>query len=246
MIKSNIDKNKAIRNTKESLSNIDNDTSKINNIFFKSVDCPACKNSFKTPTIKVNVPRVASRDSDFFIRYIADNPYFYEVWICPSCGYSALKSYFPKLRDYQAKLVKEKITPKWVDREYALPFNEKIAIERYKLALVNSLIIESKSSTKGIICLKIAWIYRLILDETNEKNYIKQALIALEDAYINEKLPIYGLDRFSIMYLIGELNRRIGENTIALRWFSEVITSIGAPQKVKEMARDSKDKIGRY
>lgn len=48
------------------------------------------------------------------------------------------------------------------------------------------------------------------------------------------------------MYLIGELNRRIGENTIALRWFSEVITSIGAPQKVKEMARDSKDKIGRY
>ena len=196
--------------------------------------------------MKVNAPRVASRDSDLFIRYVEDNPYFYEVWICPFCGYAALKTDFPKLRNFQAKLVKEKITPKWVNREYALPFNESIAIERYKLALVNSLIIESKSSTKGIICLKIAWMYRLLLDETNEKNYLKQSLIALEDAYTNEKLPIYGLDRFSIMYLIGELNRRIGEETLALRWFSEVITSIGAPQKVKEMARDSKDKIRRY
>ena len=45
------------------------------------------------------------------------------------------------------------------------------------------------------------------------------------------------------MFLIGELNRRIGENTIALRWFSEVIVSIGANQKIKEMSRNGKDKI---
>ncbi|MDZ5001229.1 DUF2225 domain-containing protein, partial [Clostridium perfringens] len=42
------------------------------------------------------------------------------------------------------------------------------------------------------------------------------------------------------------LYRRISEDTLALKWFSEVITSIGAPQKIKEMARDGKDKIRRY
>ena len=47
------------------------------------------------------------------------------------------------------------------------------------------------------------------------------------------------------MFLIGEINRRIGEEKLALRWFSEVVTSINAPQKIKEMARDGKDKIRR-
>ena len=84
------------------------------------------------------------------------------------------------------------------------------------------------------------------MDEANEKNYINQALITFNDTFINEKLPVYGLDRFSIMFLIGELHRRVGEDTSALRWFSEVITSIGTPQKIKEMARDGKDKIRRY
>ncbi|MDZ5034118.1 DUF2225 domain-containing protein, partial [Clostridium perfringens] len=100
--------------------------------------------------------------------------------------------------------------------------------------------------TKAMLCLKIAWMYRLLMDDVNEKNFIKQALAAFNDTFTNEKLPVYGLDRFSIMFLIGELYRRISEDTLALKWFSEVITSIGAPQKIKEMARDGKDKIRRY
>ncbi|WP_195263818.1 DUF2225 domain-containing protein [Clostridium sp. 1001275B_160808_H3] len=232
--------------TKDSIKKDDNSDKATKNLFLKEVNCPVCENSFKTPTVKVNASRVTSRDSDLFIRYSVENPYLYEVWLCPSCGYAALKTDFNKIRDFQIKLVKEKITPKWVNREYDIPFTEKISIERYKLALVNSLVIESKNSTKAMLCLKIAWMYRLLMDEVNEKNYINQALIAFNDTFINEKLPVYGLDRFSIMYLIGELHRRVGDDTSALRWFSEVITSIGAPQKVKEMARDGKDKIRRY
>lgn len=233
-------------NAKDSIKKDDNGNNATKNLFLKEVNCPVCENSFKTPTVKVNAPRVISRDSDLFIRYEVENPYLYEVWLCPSCGYAALKTDFNKIREFQIKLVKEKITPRWVNREYDIPFSEKISIERYKLALVNSLVIESKSSTKAMICLKIAWMYRLLMDEVNEKNYINQALIAFNDTFINEKLPAYGLDRFSIMFLIGELHRRVGEDSLALRWFSEVITSIGAPQKVKEMARDGKDKIRRY
>lgn len=218
----------------------------ITNIFLKEVTCPVCNNIFKTPAVKVNAPRITSKDSDFFIRYSIENPYLYDVWLCPNCGYAALKSDFEKIRKFQIDLVKQNITPKWVSRDYLIPFNENTAIERYKLALLNSLVIESKSSTKAMICLKIAWMFRLLDDEANENNFLRQALVAFNDTYINEKLPVYGLDRFSIMFLIGELNRRIGESETALRWFSEVITSIGAPQKVKEMARNGKDKIRRY
>ena len=218
---------------------------KDNNLFFKDIECPVCDKTFKTLALKVNAPRIKSRDSDFFIRYLDENPYFYEVWICPNCGYSALKTDFQKIRKHQIKLILDKITPKWVNREYPVPFNERVAIERYKLSLLNALVIESKSSTKAILCLKIAWMYRLLKNDFYEKNYLTEALIAFNDTYINESTSSYGLDKFSVMFLIGEINRRIGEEKLALRWFSEVVTSINAPQKIKEMARDGKDKIRR-
>lgn len=232
-------------NTKDSIEVNDN-IDELKNIFLKEINCPVCENSFKTPVVKAKSPRIASKDSDLFIRYTAVNPYFYEVWLCPNCGYAALKTDFEKIKTYQKKLVKERITTKWINREYNLPFAENIAIERYKLALVNSIMSEGNFSTKAIICLRIAWLYRLLEDETNEINYIKQSLSAFNEAYSKENLPIYGLDRFSIMFLIGELNRRIGEDTIALKWLSEVIVSIGANQKIKEMSRNCKDKIRRY
>lgn len=231
--------------TKDSTESNDN-IDELKNIFFKKINCPVCENVFKTPAVKAKSSRIVSKDSDLFIRYTVENLYFYEVWLCPSCGYSALKTDFEKIKTYQKKLVKERISPRWVNREYNLPFTENIAIERYKLALVNSIMIENNSSTKAIICLRIAWIYRLLKDETNEINYIKQSLSAFNEAYLKENLPLYGLDRFSVMFLIGELNRRIGEDTIALRWFSEVIISIGANQKIKEMSRNGKDKIRGY
>ncbi|MNP08774.1 hypothetical protein D3C76_1008570 [compost metagenome] len=54
------------------------------------------------------------------------------------------------------------------------------------------------------------------------------------------------MHRYSIMYLIGELNRRVGNYDEALRWFSSVITTPGVPQKVKDLARDCKDLIKDY
>lgn len=89
-------------------------------------------------------------------------------------------------------------------------------------------------------------LYRLLENEANEINYIKQSLSAFNEAYLKEKLPMYGLDRFSLMFLIDELNIRIGEDATALKWFSEVIISMGASQKIKEMSRNGKDKIRGY
>ena len=45
------------------------------------------------------------------------------------------------------------------------------------------------------------------------------------------------------MYLIGELYRRIGNPNEALLWFSNLITTPGAPERIKEKARDQKDLI---
>ncbi|ATD56182.1 hypothetical protein BTM21_09190 [Clostridium chauvoei] len=223
--------------------NLKNPDKEINHIFLKKVHCPVCENTFGTPAVKVNSPRILSKDSDFFVRYYIINPYFYEVWVCPYCGYSAMKVDFPKIRNYQIELVKEKVLSKWKNREYGDIFTPEIAIERYKLALLNAMVMESRNSTKAMICLKIAWMYRLLEDSNNENTFLNQALIGFTEAFSTEGFPLYGLDRFSTMFLLGELCRRLRKDSDALLWFSKVITSRGASNKIKEMARDGRDKI---
>ncbi|WP_160674234.1 DUF2225 domain-containing protein [Clostridium sp. C8-1-8] len=205
--------------------------------------CPVCETKFKARSTKTNGPRVQSKDSDLFIRYSVVNPYFYDVVVCPTCGYSAMKADFDKLKSYQIEAVVKGVSTKWNRKNYPAIYDEKIAIERYKLALINSVVMDGKVSTKAMICLKIGWMYRLLEDNSNEKAFLTKAVEGFEKAYISEDFPIYGMNRFSLMYLIGELYRRIDQNELAIQWFSKVITSIQCPQKVKDMARDMKDLI---
>jgi len=88
--------------------------------------------------------------------------------------------------------------------------------------------------------------YRLIDTDASkeiELIFLKQALEGLSDAYYAEAFPIYGMDKYSAMYLIGELNRRLGNTEDSLVWFSNVITTPNVKQNLKELARDMKDLI---
>ena len=197
------------------------DTSILNHLFDKQIVCPVCNSHFKAKTVKSKSPRVISKDSDFFIRYSVVNPYFYDVLICNSCGYAAMRSDFEKLKSHKKELVLSNVTPKWKPREYPHILDEKLAIERYKLALLNAMLIDLPNSTKGMISLKIAWLNRLLDNNIQETLFLKQALEGFNTAYMTEIFPIYGLQRDSLMYLLGELNRRLGNNQDALQWYSK-------------------------
>ncbi|MFW2489088.1 DUF2225 domain-containing protein [Clostridium chromiireducens] len=220
-----------------------NDTNILNHLFDKQTVCPVCDSHFKVKTVKSKSPRVTSKDSDFFIRYSVINPYFYDVIICNSCGYAAMKSDFEKIKSHKKELVLSNVTPKWKPREYPIILDEKSAIERYKLSLLNAVLIGLPESTKGMISLKIAWMYRLLNNNEQENLFLKQALDGFNSAYTNEIFPIYGLQRDSLMYLLGELNRKLDNSQDALLWFSRTIVSTNSSAKVKEMARIGKDLI---
>lgn len=212
-------------------------------LYDRQVTCPVCENVFKARAVKTSSYRVIKQDSDLFINYASVNPYFYDVWICNSCGYSAMKNDFNKIRSFQVDSIKQKITSKWHGRNYPDVYDINIAIERYKLSLLNYFVMEAKASKKAMNCLKLAWMYRILEDNSNEITFLKQALEGFNDAYFNEDFPIYGMDKFTCMYLIGELNRRVGNTSEAMSWFSRVIVTQSVPQKLKDRARDQKDLI---
>ncbi|MEW8956216.1 DUF2225 domain-containing protein, partial [Clostridium sp.] len=211
-------------------------------LYDRSVICPVCDNNFKVRSVKVYAPRMVRRDSDFFITYSNINPYFYEVWICNSCGYTSLKSDFSKIREFQKDLILKNITSKWRGKDYPEFYDLDIAIERYKLALLNYVVINGKDSSKAITCLKLSWMYRL-KEHKDETLFLSKSLEGFKNAFLNEPFPIYGMDKFTTMYLIGEINRRIGNYSEALIWISKVITTPGVSHKLKELARDMKDLI---
>lgn len=236
--KSEENKKEEEETSKESIENV------LDYLYDKKVICPVCGNKFKVKAVKTSSYRMKSKDSDFFIRYELISPYFYDVWLCNSCGYAAMKSDFERIKKYQKDLVRVNITPKWRDRTYKEPYDIDTAIERYKLSLLNYVFIEGKASEKAMNCLKLAWMYRLLKDTKNETSYLNQALKGFNEAYINETFPIYGMDNHTIMYLIGELNRRIGNDDEALLWLGKVITSTTTSNKrLKDMAREQRDLI---
>jgi uncharacterized protein (DUF2225 family) len=214
-----------------------------NFLYDTTVTCPVCQNNFQARAVKSSAYRRQKSDSDFLIRYSLINPYFYEVYLCNVCGYAAMKTDFEKVRDYQIELIQKKISPRWQGRRYPDVYDAEIAIERYKLALLNSVVIEAKTSRKALTCLRLAWMYRLVEDDKNEQLFLNQALEGFNDAYMNEDFPICGMDKYTMMYLIGELNRRTGKLDESNQWLSKLLTTPSAPQKIKDLARDQRDLI---
>ncbi|WP_297438806.1 DUF2225 domain-containing protein [uncultured Clostridium sp.] len=212
-------------------------------LFNKTIHCPVCESIFKTKTVKVNAPRIESKDSDFFIRYKTINPYFYDVTVCQKCGYSALKIDFDHIREKQREFVLKSITPKWSETTYPDIFDVDIAIDRYKLALINALTIKKKPSTIGMICLKIAWMYRLKRNDTSELLFIEKAFNSFDSAFFNEQLPVYGMQKSTLLYLLAILEYKLKRPDDALRKLSEVLIDDTAPHRLKELTRDLKDLI---
>lgn len=235
---------------KEQNENNKNTNIEINNeerekalLYEREITCPVCETHFKAKTVKKEGYKAQHRDSDSFIHYLNVNPYFYDVLICNKCGYAAMESDFYKLKSHQIPSIKENITPKWQGKVYPELYDVNIAIERYKMALLNSVYINAVASRKAMTCLRLGWMYRILEDEDKELAFLQQAAEGFEAAYFDESFPIYKMDKFSVIYLLGELYRRIGNFEKAMSWFSQVILPVEAPPKLKEKARDQKDLI---
>lgn len=217
------------------------------NKFFsnKTITCPVCNRQSKNKTVRKSSYKVIKRDTDSMLYYSGTNPSYYEVVYCPECGYAALPQFFESIGSKGKSLILENISSKWSRPNYPDQFDVHFAIQQHKLALHNATIKESTFGEKGVICLQLSWLYRSINDIDNEKRFQEQTIACFEQAYLSENFPIAGLDIYSIQFLIGELCRRLENDDKALKYFSQILISTQAPQKLKEKVRDQKNLINK-
>ena len=214
-------------------------------VFIKELNCPVCGKVFSLSVSKNSYARVKRRDADFYLEYEKINPYFYDVWLCTECGYATLKKDFENIKKSNIEIIRQTISKRWVVRKYPELYDIDIAIERYKMALLNYCAMSSKDSQQGYVCLKLSWMYRIKGDTNSERSFQQRALNSFEYAYLREGFPVYGMDKSTVQYLIGELNRRLEKTEDAMSWFSEVIMSREASVSLKEKTRGQKEEIRR-
>ncbi len=225
-------------------------------LFTAKMTCPVCKKEVEFRAVKSGKARLMKTELDLRPIYTILDPSMYEVVCCNNCGYAALKKDFTSLSPKKIDIIKKKVSPNYLGRNYPDIYSYDNAIERYKLALYDAMITDAKDGEKAYLCLRIAWLYRGSYESdenlspekkndlvSNEKVFLAHALEGFKQAHYKEGFPIAGMDEVTLKYLIGELCRRQGNYEEASRWISEVIVAKGSNRRLKDKAIEVKELI---
>ncbi|MGL4343898.1 MAG: DUF2225 domain-containing protein [Cellulosilyticaceae bacterium] len=210
-------------------------------LYDKKYECPVCDEKFKSKALRSGRNRHIKSDSDLKPYYSLIDPSIYEVIHC-ECGYTAIERAFAQISPMQKKFIKEEICDKFrpSPREEYRKIEDAIVL--YKLALLTAIVKKAKMGERAYICLKIAWLYRDMKDEVQEKAFIEKALEGFSQSLGKERYPLFHLDEYTVIYIVAELYRRIGNKQEAMKYVGTLILS-GANTRLKEKARDLRDII---
>lgn len=204
-------------------------------LYDKTVRCLYCEKEFTTKKVRSNHLFVKKRDSDFCVHYEQENPYFYEVNICPHCGFAFTESFSSSISAPRRQILKEEYIDKIRDFQMQGKRTIEDAQRSFKLALVTATLLEESQLLKAGLCMRIAWLYRYQQDP-EEKRFLQSALYFYQEVFKNtDRLPI---SKHQLLYIIGELNLRLNREEDAKKWFSVLFGDRTADDKVVNMARN--------
>jgi uncharacterized protein (DUF2225 family) len=193
----------------------------IDPLFQVKVQCPCCENTFSSSRVRPSFRKATRTDSDFCSHYRDEvNPDFYVVRVCPNCGYASTENSLQELAPKQKELYKNRIGKSWVRRDYGGQRTWEEALDCYKLALLCAQTVGDKDRVIAGLLHHIAWMYRLRDNQEQERRFLRYALEAYIRVY---ELEGVNINNARLMYLIGELYRRLDEPYEAVRWFARVV-----------------------
>ncbi|WP_027417753.1 DUF2225 domain-containing protein [Aneurinibacillus terranovensis] len=194
-------------------------------LYDKKFQCAHCDHEFKSKKVRMRHSHPIKRDSDFCVHYEnqSENPILYHVVVCPECGFSFNDNFRKSVPDYIQQRIQEKITANWTPKDYTGVRTVREAISTYKLAIYTADIREESHCVLAGLSLRLAWMYRFQKNKTNEERFLHLALNEYELSFEEADYLNTDMSELKILYLIGELYRRLGEPNHALRYFSKVV-----------------------
>ncbi|MEE1028822.1 MAG: DUF2225 domain-containing protein [Agathobacter sp.] len=230
-------------------------------LYDKKISCKVCDMDFDIKVVKYSKTKRDGADRDLRPIYSYVDPQKYDVISCPYCGYTAMTRYYDSLTPAQVRLIRMNVCSKFVPTSPEPPeiITYDMAMDRYKLSLINTIAKKGKISEKAYTCLKMSWLCRgkadILLDEgmteqsqgviecrKEERYYYEQAFDGLIKAMEKETYPICGMDSYTLEILIAEMAYKLERYDIASKLVSGLLTST-ANRSIKDKALDLKNDI---
>ncbi|MDD3853704.1 MAG: DUF2225 domain-containing protein [Syntrophomonadaceae bacterium] len=214
-----------------------------NKLFARNYSCPICKTSFTSMAVRRSASYVLEKESDLHIIYRGLSPLHYSIIVCPGCSYAASNSTFNddlpdkisiQLAGALLKLKSEKLPD----------FNEErnidTALISMQMAIRTAQLKKVPPAELAGLLLGAAWLSRETGNQDLEFKYMREALAKYIEAYQNGSDSIGNLTDVQAVYLIGELNLRLGNYNEAVNWFNQVIfhKSIKNYPQIEKQARE--------
>jgi uncharacterized protein (DUF2225 family) len=213
----------------------------------KKIACPYCEVSYSTRKVRSRVANPYKIDTDFCPRYKADqiNPLYYNVNVCHSCGYSFNDKFYSFFPPGAKEEIQDKIVRSWRGQDYSNERDFEKAVETYKLAIYCAELKREKPIVLAGLCMRLAWLYRYQEDAVNETRFLQLALKKYEDQLMGSSSFDPDMSEMKVIYLVGEIQRRLGMDTEAVKSFSSVVNHRNklVEKNVVNMARERWDEI---
>jgi uncharacterized protein (DUF2225 family) len=184
--------------------------------------CPSCSHEFPSEMV-VSTNWFGGKRTDFHERAAGAQPWAYQVHMCDRCGYSGAERDFTERTDI-SPLVRERVWNELSPHVHGAVTGS----EKYEAAAKVAEWQGADQRYIGDLWLRAAWCCVDENDVEAERYFRRLAAWSFEQA-----LEFYDTvpreDRAVLVYLVGELWRRIGDLTQANAWFDLVPDEITDP-----------------
>lgn len=194
-------------------------------LFDRKLQCPVCTKEYTSKKLRSKFVKVKSYDTDFCPTYHenAINGLFYNIYVCPHCGYAYsddFSKYFPPAT---LERIQEKICSKWKPHDLGGERTVDDAIQTYKLASLTATLKKEKHVMIAGLYMRTAWLYRLKKNEEQEKRFLNFAIKQYSESFSKDDFKGTQVSEVRILYLLGELSKRVGNVDQAVKYLSMVI-----------------------
>lgn len=219
----------------------------ISPFYEKSIECLHCKKNFPTLKVRSKSIKIEHTESDFHPIYADNhvNALYYNVFVCQHCGFSFTEDFNKYFAPGVKEQLNEQVCEKWIPHNFKGERTVFQAIQAYKLALLCATIKKEKYVITSGLTLRLAWLYRSLKNEGQEKRFLKMSRDHYMESFSTEDYASTQMSGVRVMYMIAELSRRLGDYENATRFFSRVIESqrVGGEAKLVDMAKEQWDLV---
>ncbi len=205
------------------------------------VQCPVCGDHFQASKLFESKLKQLNHDTELRTRFEDIEPIHYKAWVCPGCLYANFMNRFSGLSASQRSSLQQTITSR-KDILAGLPKpggNTERAINDYRLVIECLTQIKAPANVTASAWLNLAWLYDDAGDVEAATAARQNSLAAYEQFYFQERSLTPSME-FQALYIIGELNKRLGNIRKAHEYFLKVLHYKGHNMAMlTELARDS-------